>query len=86
MLAQGVNDTPAHAEAINQLFRGIPVKINIIPINEHDATSLNRPSITAIYAFQQALKSFGLVATVRLSKGRDIQAACGQLVARHQGS
>ncbi len=86
MMAQGVNDTPAHAQAIADLFKGIPVKINLIPINEHDATSLARPSINAIYSFQQQLKSLGLVATVRLSKGRDIQAACGQLVAQHQRS
>ncbi len=84
MLVRGVNDSPAHARAIAELFAGIPVKINIIPINEHDGTTLLRPSVVSVYSFQQELKTLGLVATVRLSKGRDIQAACGQLVARHR--
>lgn len=86
MLARGVNDTPKHAQAIANLFQGIPVKINIIPINEHDGTTLSRPSVANVFQFQQQLKQHGLVATVRLSKGRDIQAACGQLVAQHRCS
>ncbi len=86
MLAQGVNDSDKHAAAIASLFQGVPVKINLIPLNPHEGTSLARPTVAAVYAFQQKLKALGLVATVRLSKGRDIAAACGQLVARHQGA
>ncbi len=84
MLAEGVNDTPEHARAIANLFVGVPVKINIIPINEHDGTALKRPSLERVLGFQKELKTLGLVATVRISKGRDIEAACGQLVARHR--
>jgi 23S rRNA (adenine2503-C2)-methyltransferase len=84
MLAQGVNDTPEHARAIANLFVGVPVKINLIPINEHDGTTLKRPTLEHVQAFQKELKNLGLVATVRISKGRDIEAACGQLVARHR--
>lgn len=82
LLVKGSNDTPAHADALTQLLLGCRVKINLIPLNEIDEISLRRPDLGRVYAFQQDLKSRGLVATVRLSKGRDIEAACGQLVQR----
>ena len=84
LLIQGFNDTPDHAKKILELFEGINIKINIIPMNELENSPFLRPSVDRIFRFQQALKEQGLVATVRLSKGRDIQAACGQLVAQHR--
>lgn len=79
-LLRGINDTKEHAEAIVTLLKGIPAKINLIPLNEHEGAAFRRPDLSRVYAFQQALKQAGMVATVRLSKGRDIQAACGQLI------
>lgn len=79
-LIRGVNDTPAHAEAIVNLLSPYNFKINLIPLNEHEGTSYRRPDLSRVFGFQQILKKGGLVATIRLSKGRDIAAACGQLI------
>ncbi len=79
-LIRNINDSPAHAEALATLLSGLPAKVNLIPLNEHEGTAYRRPGVGPVYAFQTLLKERGLVATVRLSKGRDIQAACGQLI------
>ena len=79
-LLRGINDTKEHADALVSLLKDVSVKINLIPLNEHEGASFRRPDLGRVYAFQQELKKAGMVATVRLSKGRDIQAACGQLI------
>lgn len=79
-LLRGINDSKEHAEALVSLLKDVSVKINLIPLNEHEGASYRRPDLGRVYAFQQELKKAGMVATVRLSKGRDIQAACGQLI------
>lgn len=83
-LIRNVNDSEAHAEALANLLTGIPVKVNLIPLNEHEGTAMRRPDLSRVYTFTQHLKSRGLVTTVRLSKGRDIGAACGQLIKKEQ--
>jgi 23S rRNA (adenine2503-C2)-methyltransferase len=79
-LLRGINDTKEHADALVSLLKGVSAKINLIPLNEHEGAAFRRPDLGRVYAFQQELKQAGMVATVRLSKGRDIQAACGQLI------
>ena len=79
-LIRGFNDTPAHAQALVAELAGIPVLVNLIPLNEHDGAAFRRPDLNSVFVFQNVLKAAGMVATVRLSKGRDIQAACGQLI------
>ncbi len=79
-LLRGVNDTIKHAEALIQLLSTYAFKINLIPLNEHEGTAYRRPDLGRVYAFQQILKNAGMVSTIRLSKGRDIDAACGQLI------
>ena len=79
-LIQGVNDSASHAHALAELFKGLSIKINLIPLNEHRGTRYRRPSLDHVYTFQKILKGLQLIATIRLSKGRDINAACGQLV------
>ncbi len=79
-LLRGINDTKEHADALFSLLKEVSAKINLIPLNEHDGAAFRRPDLGRVYAFQQTLKQAGMVATVRLSKGRDIQAACGQLI------
>lgn len=79
-MLRGVNDSSKHAQALIGLLKDMNVKINLIPLNEHVGTSYRRPDLKYIYEFQQMLKEAGMVATIRLSKGRDIQAACGQLI------
>ncbi len=78
MLA-GVNDTVGQARALARLLGPEAFKVNLIPYNP---TGLfDGSSREAIAAFREALRRSGVHATVRLTRGRDIEAACGQLAA-----
>jgi 23S rRNA (adenine2503-C2)-methyltransferase len=81
-LIKGVNDQPEQARALAQLLKGIPCKINLIPFNPFPSSDYQRPSKAAIEQFQHILGYAGHVATVRTTRGDDIDAACGQLVGR----
>jgi 23S rRNA (adenine2503-C2)-methyltransferase len=85
-LIRNVNDSIEHAAALGELLREVPCKINLIPLNEHDGAAFRRPSLETIVGFSQVLRSMGFVVTVRLSKGRGIDAACGQLVKKVIGA
>jgi 23S rRNA (adenine2503-C2)-methyltransferase len=76
----GVNDHYAHAVALARLLDPRIYKVNLIPYNPTGA--YDGSSRGAIDAFRAALEEHGLRATVRLTRGRDIAAACGQLAAR----
>jgi 23S rRNA (adenine2503-C2)-methyltransferase len=78
MLA-GVNDRVEQARALADLLHGEAFKVNLIPYNPtgmYDGSSRN-----AIAAFHKVLVTSGIPATIRLTRGRDIAAACGQLAA-----
>jgi 23S rRNA (adenine2503-C2)-methyltransferase len=79
MLA-GVNDAPSQARELASLLGPHAFKVNLIPYNPTDApyTGSTRE---AIAAFKGALLGRGVRTTVRLTRGRDIDAACGQLAA-----
>jgi 23S rRNA (adenine2503-C2)-methyltransferase len=79
MLA-GVNDRVEHASRLAGLLDAKTFKVNLIPYNPTGA--FEGSSRTAISAFKSVLDRAGLPATVRLTRGRDIDAACGQLAAR----
>jgi 23S rRNA (adenine2503-C2)-methyltransferase len=79
VLLEGINDSLEDAARLLQLLRGIPSKINLIPFNEHPASEYKRPKDEVVRAFQKYLVDRKLTATVRISRGRDILAACGQL-------
>ncbi|HWP57771.1 MAG TPA: 23S rRNA (adenine(2503)-C(2))-methyltransferase RlmN [Candidatus Acidoferrales bacterium] len=79
VLLRGVNDTPADARRLSQLLNGIRCKINLIPFNPHPGSPYARPTWEEITAFQQALIDRGHQVNVRLPRGDDIRAACGQL-------
>jgi 23S rRNA (adenine2503-C2)-methyltransferase len=79
MLA-GVNDRYEQAAALAELLDPRVYKVNLIPYNPTDAP-YEGSSRAAIDAFRDALVERGLRATVRLTRGRDIDAACGQLAA-----
>lgn len=81
-LIAGVNDKPEQAQALAALLRGLPAHVNLIPLNPV-ADSPWRPSPRErVRRFQAALTEHGIACTVRLGRGTDIQAACGQLRAR----
>jgi 23S rRNA (adenine2503-C2)-methyltransferase len=84
MLA-GVNDSFAQAAQLAQILDPRMFKVNLIPYNPTDS-GFTGSSPKAIAAFREQLERHGLSATVRLTRGRDIDAACGQLAARSIGS
>jgi 23S rRNA (adenine2503-C2)-methyltransferase len=81
VLLKGVNDQPEHAYQLIKLLKDrLPVKINLIPFNSFPYSGYERPSHGAILAFHKLLNDNGLLATIRTTRGDDIDAACGQLV------
>jgi 23S rRNA (adenine2503-C2)-methyltransferase len=81
LMLAGVNDRYEQAVALADLLDRDVFKVNLIPYNPTDAPYAGS-SRHAIDAFKAALEEHGLTATVRLTRGRDIDAACGQLAAR----
>ena len=77
-----VNDSPAQARALARLLAGHPAKVNLIPFNPFPGTQFRRSSEAAISQFRDLLLRGGVMATVRRTRGDDIDAACGQLVGR----
>jgi 23S rRNA (adenine2503-C2)-methyltransferase len=81
-LMQGVNDRPEHARMLVRLLRTVPSKLNLIPFNPFPGTQYRCSSPDRIARFQEIVMQGGLIATVRKTRGEDIDAACGQLVGR----
>ena len=81
MLA-GVNDSPAQARALARLLAGHPAKVNLIPFNPFPGTRYHRSAPEAVQRFRDELIRRGVLATVRRTRGDDIDAACGQLAGR----
>jgi len=79
MLA-GVNDSLDDARRLCALLEGMQCTINLLPFNPYPGAAFDRPSDDAISAFQAILVKAELIAIIRQSKGRDISAACGQLI------
>jgi 23S rRNA (adenine2503-C2)-methyltransferase len=85
VLIRDFNDRADDAGNVARLIRGIPAKVNLIPLNE-DAERFphhRRPDDDTIDRFAMALRDAGRTVTVRWSKGLDVDAACGQLRSRH---
>ena len=79
MLA-GVNDTAEDARRLVKLLAGIKAKVNLIPLNPAPGIPYDRPSDERVDRFAQILADRYLTVSVRKSRGRDIRAACGQLI------
>ncbi|MCX8116467.1 MAG: 23S rRNA (adenine(2503)-C(2))-methyltransferase RlmN [Desulfobacterota bacterium] len=79
VLIRGENDSIQDAKRLVKLLKGIPSKVNLIPLNEAPGIPFKRPSEETLEGFQKVLLESGLTAIVRKSKGSDISAACGQL-------
>jgi 23S rRNA (adenine2503-C2)-methyltransferase len=82
VMLDGINDRPEHASELAGLLRGRPAKVNLIPFNPFPGTQYRRSSDEAIDRFRDALNRAGVIATVRRTRGDDIDAACGQLVGK----
>jgi len=77
-----VNDSPAQARALARLLKGHPAKVNLIPFNPFPGTRYRRSPAVVIQRFRDELLQRGVLATIRRTRGDDIDAACGQLAGR----
>jgi 23S rRNA (adenine2503-C2)-methyltransferase len=80
VLLAGVNDSPEDGHRLARLLSGVKSKVNLIPLNAAPGIPFERPSDEAINQFAQILADHHLTVSVRKSRGRDIRAACGQLI------
>jgi 23S rRNA (adenine2503-C2)-methyltransferase len=78
-LVAGRNDSRGHAGALVRLLRGIPVKVNLIPMNPIAESPLGPPGLGEVLAFQRVLCDAGYSCFIRRRRGDDVSAACGQL-------
>ena len=81
-LLAGINDSDATAVLLADLLRDIPCKINLLSMNETGGREYTSPSRDRILKFQKILRDKGYTVFIRLSRGADISAACGQLAGK----
>ncbi len=81
-LIDGVNDRPAHARALAALLQGLKCRVNLIPLNPVPEFAGRAPNPADAEAFLHFLERAGVSTTLRRSRGRAVNASCGQL--RHQ--
>ncbi len=79
ILISGVNDQPETAKKLNELLKGLNCNINLIPYNAANDDVFKAPRKEDIDMFKYILERSGKKVTVRLERGADILAACGQL-------
>ncbi len=85
VLLDGVNDTPADARRLVKLLGDLRAKVNLLPLNAAPGIPFARPSDERVNAFARILADAGTIVSVRKSRGRDIRAACGQLIVEGGG-
>jgi 23S rRNA (adenine2503-C2)-methyltransferase len=80
VMLNDVNDSPEDARRLVKLLAGIKAKVNLIPLNAAPGIPYERPSDERVDRFAQILADRHITVSVRKSRGRDIRAACGQLI------
>ncbi|MBW1851771.1 MAG: 23S rRNA (adenine(2503)-C(2))-methyltransferase RlmN [Deltaproteobacteria bacterium] len=79
ILIENVNEGRQDALKITSLLSGLRAKINLIPLNPHPGAEMSAPSMEKVRRFQEILLKNHFTAIIRKGRGKDIQAACGQL-------
>ena len=79
ILIKGITCTDKAAVELSKLFRGMLCKMNLIPYNKVNEFGHECPSRIDMFAFRDRLENLGIHATIRMPRGRDVAAACGQL-------
>ncbi len=79
IVLEGMNDTPRHVAGLAKLLNGLPCRINLIRFHKIPGSPFVSPDMRRVEQFQNALKAKGFTATLRASRGEDIEAACGLL-------
>jgi 23S rRNA (adenine2503-C2)-methyltransferase len=80
VLLAGVNDSPQDARRLAKLVAGVKSKVNLIPLNTAAGIPFERPADEVVDRFARIVSEHGVNVSVRKSRGRDIRAACGQLI------
>jgi 23S rRNA (adenine2503-C2)-methyltransferase len=86
VLLAGINDSDEDARKLVKVLSGVKAKVNLLPLNAAAGIPFERPSDERVNAFAKILADRGLMVSVRKSRGRDIRAACGQLIVEGQGA
>lgn len=76
---KGLNDTPAHVRELARILNGIRCRINLIRFHDIPGSEFSSPDLREMEAFRDSLNAKGITATIRASRGQDINAACGLL-------
>ena len=79
----GLNDTAKHVDGISKLLNGLAARINLIPFHRLEGSPLVPTPAEEMKAFAERLRAKGFRASIRRSRGQDIEAACGMLWTRH---
>ena len=86
VMLKGVNDSDEDARRLVKVLSGVKAKVNLLPLNEAAGIPFERPSDERVNKFAKILAGKGLMVSVRKSRGRDIRAACGQLIVEGQSA
>src|SRR5215217_8195399 len=84
-MIDGINDTDADADALGGLLRGEHAHVNLIPMNAVAHTPWTGTPLPDVERFAARLRTWGVTTTIRVNRGMEIGAACGQLAAEHAG-
>lgn len=79
VMLNGQNDTEKHAAKLGSLLNGLLCHVNLIPVNNTPNKPYKRSNKVVYKKFQEILQNFNVASTIRMEKGIDIQAGCGQL-------
>jgi 23S rRNA (adenine2503-C2)-methyltransferase len=79
VMLDGVNDSDDDAVRVAELLQGVPARVNLIPYNAGEGLSYRASPLKRVLDFQRRLDERHIPAFIRISRGRDIMAACGQL-------
>ena len=86
VMLDGVNDTEPDALRVAHLLNGLSARVNLIPYNGGSSLPYRPSPLERVHRFEQVLRARGVPAFIRISRGQDIMAACGQLsLANHNG-
>jgi 23S rRNA (adenine2503-C2)-methyltransferase len=84
ILIDGVNDSLEQAHRLGAIAKRLHAKVNLIPYNPVESLPWKRPDRDRCKMFQHTLQSHNVTSTLRMEKGTDINAACGQLRLQHE--
>lgn len=76
---KGINDTPEHAQALLKFCKRVPSKVNLIEYNPIDDGEFQQAADEVLAMYMDVLEKHGITTRIRKSRGKDIDAACGQL-------